>query len=195
MSLTLFAGQVAAAARRLVAGRPWIRWLPSLAFAACFVPAVHAHQARLDEQVRAWGDTIEVWVADTDHSPGEPVRATLRRVPVAIAPDAAIDRVMVDARVRQHVGAGEIVTDADVTRSGPLGIVPEGWRAVPVRERPASGAAVGDRVGIATEGIVLVDDGIVVDRFDDVTLVGVPVAAAPLVAMADAAGVTLLRAP
>lgn len=195
MSLTFHAGQATAAARRLTARRPWLRWLPTLVLATCLVLAVHAHQTRLDAQVRAWGDTAEVWVAETDHAPGDPLRTTRRRVPVGAAPGAAVDEVDGGAHARQRLVAGEIVTDADVTPAGALGLLPDGWRAVAIVERPASGADVGDRVDVTTEGLVLVDGGIVVDRFDDVTLVGVPGEAAPLVALADTTGVALLRLP
>jgi hypothetical protein len=198
MSLSLTIGRFTNAHRRLVARHPWLRWFPSLIAAIGLVSAVDAHQSRLDDEMRSWGETAEVWVAAADLAPGDPMRAVLRDVPRALVPETALDTGLEPAshRVRQHVGGGELMTDADVVGGdGPIALVPQGWRAVPVRERPASGAAVGDRVDLAAEGLVLVEGGIVIDRFDDVTLVAVPLEQAALVAFADASGVTLLRSP
>ena len=98
-------------------------------------------------------------------------------VPVAVVPPTALpaDALISGRQVRRGVGVGEILTSADVVDgTGPLARLPDGWRAVPVREGVASGAAPGERVDVASEGLVLVADAIVLERRDGVTLVAVP---------------------
>jgi hypothetical protein len=123
-------------------------------------------------------------------------------VPIALVPPSAIGTGVDDIAglvARQHVGTGEIVTTDDVGRLGqtaPAALVPDGWLAVPIVESPASGAQVGARVQIVSDGVVLAPDGRVVGYHDDVTLVAVPADAAPAIpAAAAAGGVALLLVP
>jgi hypothetical protein len=100
---------------------------------------------------------------------------------------------------RQHIAEGEVVTIVDVgrgDRSGPLGLAPDGWLAVPIVESPASGAAIGDRVRLAGDGMVIAAEAVIVGHHDDVTLVAVPAGVAPLVAAAaESGGLVVLLAP
>ena len=75
-------------------------------------------------------------------------------------------------------------------------MIPAGWLAVPIRESPASGARLGDRVHVVSDGFVISADGLVVGVHDDATLVAVPSDEAPSIpASADAGGLTLLLVP
>ncbi len=79
---------------------------------------------------------------------------------------------------------------------GPQAMTPDGWLAVPVIESPRSGAVVGDRVQVASDGFVVSADAIVVGGFDNVTVLAVPANEAPLLpAAADAGALTLLLKP
>ena len=191
------AGRAAVAWRRLVARRPWVHWLAVAVLAGGTASAVAARLDDVDATRRAWGDTARVAVAARPHEPGAPLVVHVAEVPVALVPDAAIRPPGTAALVaRQRIAEGEIVTAPDVTGAGPLALVPEGWLAVPVVESPPSGAAVGDRVAIVSEGVVLTGEAVVVDVRDDVTLIAVPAEAAPAVPAAAAAGaLAVLRAP
>jgi hypothetical protein len=189
------------AVRRLLARRPWIYWTLTAAAAIATMATVLERVDRIDVARDAWGATRPVLVATGDVSPGEPIDATVGEVPVAIVPDGAVDPA--DAGVsrvsRQHVLAGEIVTEADVgspDASGPLALVPLGWLAVPIVESPPSGAAVGEQVRVVADGVVLSADALVVGYHDDATLVAVPEQVAPILPpAADSGGLALLLEP
>ncbi len=188
----------AVAVRRAVARhRRWYR-------VAVLAVAVGAAATTLDaldavDAARAeWGRTRDVLVATTTVSPGEPLAVEVRSVPEALVPAAAIgpdhgtDRLV----ARQRLTPGEIVTEADVAPEGPLGLVPPGWVAVAVVESPASGAAPGERVQLASEGVIINDTALVVGHTDAATLVAVPEAGAALVPLAAATGsLAILRVP
>jgi hypothetical protein len=187
----------ATAYRRVLARHPSIHWLVVAVLAVATGAQVLARDDRVEQARRAWGDTREVLVADRDAAPGEPLVASVREIPAAVVPPAAIDATGVARIARQHVGAGEIVTDADVAAlGGPLPLLPPGWLAVPGVESPPSGATVGDRVLLASDGVVLAPDAVVVGQVGDVTLVGVPADGAPSLPPAAASGsLTVLRQP
>ena len=188
--------------RRVLARRPWLHWIAVVVLAV----ATSAHILALDDRVEqaraAWGDTSSVLVADRAVAPGDPVVASSRDVPVALVPAGALGAPGRDPTLvaRQHVTAGEIVTEADVAGGGPLALLPAGWLAVPIVESPSSGASEGDRVQLASDGLVVASDALVVGRLDDVTLVGVPAhlaasLAASLPRSAEAGGLVVLRQP
>lgn len=178
--------------RRLLARRPWIYWTVIVLVAVGLGARVHAHTAEVDAARDAWGATAEVFVASTDIAPGEPIVAERQELPVAMLPEQPVDDVT-GAVARQHVSAGEVLTSIDVAASGPLALVPADWLAVPVVEVPTSGAAIGDRVQVAVDGIVVSADGLVVGQLTDATLVAMPAAEAPMTSAADR--VTLLLVP
>jgi hypothetical protein len=193
--------RLAVAVRRVLVRRPWIYWvlLVAVAVAAAAVVADRIHQ--VDEARAAWGDTRAVWVATADRAPGEVLAVMVRRVPAAVVPAAALEPDQSDQPplARQQVSAGEIVTAVDVVggdRSAPLALVPHGWLAVPVVETTPSGATTGDRVELASGGIVIATDAVVVEAGEQVTLLAVPADVAAMIpAAAEADGVTVLRKP
>jgi len=189
------------ALRRLLARRPWIYWLVVIVAALACGFTVRQRMGDVDDVRDAWGDAREVLVARRDTRPGELLEVDVRRVPVAVVPVAALKQGAGDGPLiaRQDVPAGAIVTDVDVGRAGhdvPAALLPDGWAAVPIVESPPLGAAVGARVQIVAEGVVLAPDAIVVGYRDDVTLIAVPRELAPMVAAgADAGGVAVLLLP
>jgi len=172
-----------------------------LVIAVLAAGAVRQRVADIDEARRGWGETRSVLVAREDARPGQAIDAEVRDVPAAIVPLAALPGAAAnDALIaRQGVSTGEIVTAADVGRSGYEGaaaLLPDGWAAVPVVESPPLGAAIGDRVRVVGDGIVLAPEAIVVDYHDDVTLIAVPVDVAPTVAAgAESGGLAVLLLP
>jgi len=197
----------AVSVRRALVKRPWIYWLlvalASLGAAASMLDRVD----RVDAARASWGRTRDVWVAVADHRPGDPITAERRAVPAAIVegdvvdagsdPEHDSDIDVAVAVARQHVDAGQIVYRSDVVaRNGPQAMTPPGWLVVPILESPPSGAAVGDRARAVSDGVSISDDALVVGHHDDVTLLAVPAAVAPLLpAASDAGRVTLLLLP
>lgn len=184
------------AVRRILVRRPWIYWSLA-ALAACAAAASLLDRADAIDAARdSWGDTRMVWVAETDHAPGDPLSTTRRKAPAALVADAVASDI--DGRLaRQHIAAGEVIHEVDLLApAGPQAMTPPGWLAVPIDESPASGAVPGDRVQVVSDGFVISADGLVVGRHDDVTLVAVPADAGPALAAADDAGaLTLLLVP
>ena len=97
------------------------------------------------------------------------------------------------------MSAGEIVTGVDVAapdRAGPLALAPEGWLVVPVLESIPSGAGVGARVQVASGGVVIAAEALVVGYHEQATLIAVPAEAGAMIpAAASADGVTVLQLP
>ncbi len=194
MSSPVAPSAAAVALRRLLVKRPWIYWLIVAVAAAGAGGSMLERSDRIDAQRAAWGATQSVWVATSDHVPGDPLSAERRDVPRAVVPDGAVDDI--DGLVaRQHLAAGEIVHSSDVVAlTGPLALTPPGWLAVPVNESPVSGAVIGDRVRVVGDGVVLSAAAVVVGHHDGSSLIAVPTDEAPAVA-AMATGVTLLLIP
>jgi Flp pilus assembly protein CpaB len=187
--------------RHVLARRPWLYWLAVLALAAGAGLVVAHAGASVDAARRNWGVTRDVVVASVDLAPGDPLagHVEVRSRPGPMVPAAAItdDELGDGARVRQHVGVGEILVAADVAPTGsPQDLIPPGWSAVAVAEPVPSGAQVGDGVAAASGGLVLAPAGVVVGRVGDAVLVAVPDDHAAAVAAASAAGdLTLLLRP
>ena len=184
------------AGRRLLVKHPWVYWLVVGVAALGTAASVLARSDAIEAERAAWGEAVTVFVADRSLAPGDPLAVTAVEVPRAMIPPDALTRPDAST-VRRHVGEGEIVVAADVAAtSAPHALIPPGWLGVPVVESPASGAAVGDRVMLVSDGIVISGDAIVAGHHDDVTIVAVPEAVAPAVpAAADAQRLTLLLVP
>jgi hypothetical protein len=192
------------AARRLLVRHPWVYWFAVGALAAAAYASVGSHTAAHDAARAEWGATSPVVVAHTPLAPGDALgaRVAIAAWPSAIVPPDALAAVEPGLVARQHVASGDVVGALDVAPGdGPLALVPDGWVAVPVVESPASGAEIGERVQVTSEGVLLAGDGLVVGGVGGgmagaVTLVAVPADVAPLLpAAADAGHLTLLRLP
>lgn len=180
-----------ARARHLLARRPWLYWLAVGLLAGTAAFAVLAVVGDLDAARRAWGDDRPVLVAMGEIEPGEPLqgRVEVRSRPGPAVPPSALSALPAGATARQHVAAGEAIVALDVAAGpGPQALIPEGWLAVAVREVVPTGVAAGDRVGAVSGGVVLADDGVVVDATAEAVLVAVPAADAPTVAAAATSG-------
>jgi hypothetical protein len=193
------ANSVAVSTRRLLIKRPWIYWLIVGAVAIGVAAEVHDRLNTVDEAADEWGTTRVVLVAESEMRPGQELNVSLRHLPLAIVPDAALDpaKAVDGPVVRQYIASGEIVTDRDVVaRNVPQSLIPDGSLAVPVLEAPQSGAMVGDWVQLVSDGFVVSERALVVGHVDDATLLAVPGSEAPMVAAAaQADAITLVLMP
>jgi len=183
--------------RRLVARRPWIYWVVIAGLACTGAASVHQRIENLEAARRQWGDTRRVLIAAVDVNAGAPIVADVVDVPLVLVPSGALDPDDAGSAIiaRHALRPGDVLTDLDVGRAGtagPLALVPEGWLAVAVIESPASGAQPGDRVVVASEGVVLAPEAIVIGHHDEATLVAVPAVIAPLLPAAAAEGALAL---
>ena len=196
VSSSSFLSARAVAVRRFLVKRPWIHWLIVAVAATGAGAAMLERSDRVDAERAAWGETRRVWVAVVDHEPGDPLQVERRAVPRAVVADGAAESVAGSA-ARQHLGAGELVHDSDLAAAtGPQAFAPPGWLIVPVIESPASGAALGDRVRVVGDGVVVSPEALVVGRHDGSSLVAVPAdEASAVAAFATHGGVTLLMIP
>ena len=186
--------------RRVLARRPWIYWTIVAAVAAGGATATMSVIRSVDEERARWGDTGTVLVASRDVEAGEPLDGliTERGYPKAMIPPGAVVSVARGTAARHRLAAGEIVVDVDIaSTTAPRSLIPPGWLGVAVVETVASGATIGDRVVVASEGIRLSADALIVGRGDGVTIVAVPDDEAPNVAAATTStgGVALLLRP
>ena len=186
--------------RRVLARRPWIYWTIVAAVAVAGAMAAASVFRGVDEERQRWGDGAVVLVVTRDVAAGEPLADLVveRRYPVAMIPDGAVKSLETAAGARHTLAAGEIVVDVDVAATTtPRSLIPSGWLAVAIAEGVASGATVGDHVVVASEGIRLAAEALVVGHLEGVTVVAVPDDEAPAVAAAanSPAGVALLLQP
>lgn len=191
----------AVAIRRLLVKRPWIYWLFVVLAALGAAASMLERADRVDATRASWGRARDVWVAVTDHAPGDTLEVERRSVPAVVVEGEVLESVnQVDGAgpiARQHIGAGEIVHRSDVVATtGPQALTPTGWLVVPVVESPPSGAATGDRTRIVSDGVSISTEALVVGHHGDATLLAVPASDAALVpAASDAGRVTLLLVP
>lgn len=184
-------------ARRVLAAKPWLYWCGISLLTAAIAATVLERIDRIDAARAAWGTTAPVLVADRQTEPGDPITGDVRRWPAAMVPATAVAPAEALGLVaHQRIAPGEVVTTTDVVAAGPLALAPARWLVVPVVESPVSGAAAGDRVQLASDGLVIAPEAVVVGAHDDVTLVAVPGSdAATLAAASAAGGLAVLRVP
>ena len=185
--------QITVRIRQELARRPWLHWLLVAALAATAAGAARAVVVRADAERQRWGTVADVLVATADVAPGDLLTTAVeqRQLPVAMIPPGAVRDVDSGQLARQHVSVGEVVTEVDVAPgAGPQSLVPPGHVAVPVDEAVASGAAIGDRVMVAADGIELAR-GVVVAA-GETPVVAVPARDGPTVAAAAAGGSVML---
>ena len=177
--------------RRVLAKRPWLYWVGVGGLALLAGVIVSQAASGIDDAKAAWGRPHTVFVAVVDIEPGAPLTgaAGRREIPTPLVPPGAATEIVADAIARQRIGQGEVVMAHDVgATGGPQALIPDGWLAVGIAEPVPSGARVGDDVAVASGGITLVDDGVVVGVDAESALVAVPAHAAAQVAQAASTG-------
>jgi hypothetical protein len=184
---------VAARARLVLARRPWVYWALVAALAALAAATVHGETSSIAAERDRWGSTRTVLVARDQHEPGDPVAADLVALPIAAVPDDALTHAPSDARVRQRVAVGEVLTGLDVTaRSGPAALAEPGTVVVALSDPLARDVTTGLDVQVAAEGLVIADRARVTSVVDDVIFIAVGSGQAPAVAAAARSGVASL---
>lgn len=185
-------------ARRILVRHPWLYWLIVAAVATGFGLSQRGRSQAIDTERDAWGETVEVVIAVSQHAPGDIIDGETRAVPRAVVPASAVDADDAVASVaRQRIGPGEIVTVDDIAPAvGPTALAPDGWVVVPVEESTPAGADIGESVLVVSDGFVIAADAMVVGSVDRTMLVAVPLDQAAIIPAASAAaGVTLVRRP
>lgn len=166
--------RLAARGRIILARHRWIYWVALAVIATGLGLIVNQRLDALDVERSRWADTRTVYVAQHDHRPDDTLSFESIELPVAaIAADAL--REPPDGLVaRQRIGAGEVLVQHDVVPVvGPADQADAGTVVVGVVTVPAAPVGVGVRVRVASEGVVLASDGVVVDVFDDIVFVAV----------------------
>jgi hypothetical protein len=177
--------------RRVLAKRPWLYWVGVGGLALLAGMIVSQAASGIDDAKAAWGEPHTVFVAVADIEPGASLSgaAARREIPTPLVPPGAATEIEPGAIARQRIGQGEVVMAHDVgATGGPQALIPDGWLAVGIAEPVPSGARVGDEVGVASGGVTLVDDGVVVGVEAESVLVAVPAPAAAQVAQAASTG-------
>ena len=96
-----------------------------------------------------------------------------------MVPAGALTDLAPGSVARQHVAAGEVIVAHDESPTAtPQSLIPDGWLAAAIAEAIPSGARVGDRVTVATGGVVIAGDGVVVGVVGEALLVAIPADAA-----------------
>jgi hypothetical protein len=176
--------------RLMVARHPWTYWVAIAALSGALALGVARAMAGVDAARRSWGEQHTVWTASAAIDAGQAIIAGRRQVPRAVVPAGAVDDIPSGVVARQHIGLGEIITDADITTAGPAGLIPDGWVAFAV---PATVEhfATGDHLEVyAAEQLVAA--GLVVDRGESELMVAIPADAAPAMTTALLAGAVTL---
>jgi hypothetical protein len=137
-----------------------------------------------------------VLIADTAMAPGDDIVVRAAQRPLTMVPTAALTELPAGARLRQRVGAGEIITADDVTAvPGPASDAPRGTLVVAVVDPFANNVAEGLEVQVVAEGSKLAE-GEIVQVGDGQVYVSVPAEQAPAVAAASRADLaTLIYVP
>lgn len=187
-------GLAGPASRRFIARHRRWYWAGVAILLASSVWSLRVRSAELDRARDAWGSIVTVWCATDTLTAGDEIASGVHRcdVPAALAPVSAISSP--EGVAAQRVDADSIVTEADLTRgAGPLALAPPGWAAVTIIESIPSGAETGERVVLASEGVVLVEEAVVIGDDGDTRLIAVPVSLAATVAAAADAGISIIR--
>lgn len=182
--------------RLMVARHPWIYWLSITVVAGMVGLGAAQALADVDAARRSWGEQQTVWVASAATEPAQPIMAEARSVPRAVVPAGAVGFAPKGSIARQRIGLGEIIVDSDISATGSVGLIPEGWVAFAV-EATVSHFAVGTHVN-AYSGDQFVAAGLVVDVGESDLMVAIPADAASAMAtavLADTATLALSPGP
>jgi len=184
-SRELSAARLGTRFRLVLARRPWLRWLCVGAVAAIATVAVHDRLDAADAARAAWLDRVPVPVADEAAAPGDLPQWRWRELPAIAVPDDVAADVPDDARLRRHVGRGEIIVSSDLSDSrGPAAGAEPGEVVVPVSDPLVTHPEVGLAVAVYSDGVVLARTARIVHVEAEVVFVAVGADEAPTIAAA-----------
>lgn len=170
------------------------------AFAACAAVITVGMLTAANDARRAaaaWGVTVPVVVVLEELAPGEAITAVeVRDYPLALLPVGHMSSVPTDAVARQHLVAGQILSDTSLVATGARRTpARDGDVAVTISEQLPSGARTGDRVIVTSQGTILVDDALVLESDPPTIVLSVPRELGPIVAAAGNGELALLVQP
>jgi hypothetical protein len=136
--------------RTAAARHPVLYWLVAGSLVVLAVWRVHAIDRATNERRAAWGDAIEVWVSTADSAIGDPIAAERRTLPAAMVPQGAVDHDPTGAPARRPRRRGEVVLDIDAEPSPLAALIPAGYVAITLEQRPLPAVAPGDAIVVVT---------------------------------------------
>ena len=179
------------ASRYFLARHRWVYWtVVAIVVLIATIASLSPLRTASSERDR-WGTHVTVVVAVESIPIGAELgtRVETRSYPIALLPDAAVTDIAPNALARRSLVTGQILTRADIAATGLASRARAGDVVVTIIESVVSGANLGDRVMVTSEGVVLADDALVIDRPDGsrteyLVRLSVPRSLAPIVAAA-----------
>lgn len=166
--------RLAARGRIFLTRHRWAYWLALAATAVGLGIVANGRMVALDSARNRWVEVVTVHVARHDHRPDEPLVVDELDLPIAAIPPSALTEPPDELVARRHIGRGEILVEYDVMSvGGPAARAEPGTVVVGVADGPTSSASIGARVRVASDGVVLAPDGIVVDVSHEIVYVAV----------------------
>lgn len=188
--------------RRFLTRHRWAYWalIAGLALIVGVLALEPGRRASLEQQ--RWGTLQAVLVVTEPVDAGASIEAVeVRNYPIAVLPDAALapeSRTRWPVTARHRLSAGAILTETDITDGRAAVVLARPGDVIASVDAPRRlGLITGDRVMVATDGIILVDDALVIDVADDSILISVPArhAGAITAAQSGLGGVSVLLIP
>lgn len=174
---------VAARLRAWSARHPRVYWVAVTVAIIWSVATWWSIDADAQRRRAAWGESVEVWVASSDHAIGEPVRAEPLLAPRAVVPVGAVTSSPIGRPTQRVLLRGEIVVGVDIDPAAVAHAISAGDVALTVRPDPPGPFAVGDAIVVlAPPGGAI--DGQVIAISDDGLTISVPLELAATVAQA-----------
>ena len=166
--------RLAARGRIFLARHRWVYWATLAGLAATVGVVVNQRLADLDMARTKWGTTQTVYVARRQHRPNDLLTVDAVDLPLAAVPPGALTEPPEEGHARQRIGRGEVVvTDDVVAATGLARRADPGTVVVGVVDALSPSPPIGARVHIASEGLVLARDAVVVEATADVVSVAV----------------------
>lgn len=182
--------------RHLLATRPIVYWSLTLALAAGTAVIVQRLTTDAAEARQRWGDTRPTLVVTHPVAAGERLseaNAAVRELPLALRPDGALEAMPAAPApaVATALATGEIVTAARLGRAGRselAGLLPDATRGVAVVVPDGLALVPGDVVDVVAATGVVAHAATVVRVAEQVAVLAVSEAQAPIVARATTDG-------
>lgn len=166
--------------RRFLTRHRWAYWALIAGLAAIIGALALEPGRRAGLEQQRWGTLQAVLVVTQPVDAGDIIEGVhVRNYPVAVLPDdvlAPASRARWPVTARHHLSAGAILTESAISDGRtPMALARSGDVIASIDAPRRLGLITGDRVMVATDGIIIVDDALVVDVADDSILISVPV--------------------
>jgi hypothetical protein len=188
--------------RRLLTRHRWAYWTLIIAIAVTVAALAlePGRRARMEQQ--RWGTLTPVLVVTESIDAGATIEAVeVRNYPVALIPEnplAPEARTRFPVSARHRLSAGAILTDTAITDARTPVAHARPGDVIAVIDAPSRlGLITGDRVMVATDGTIIIDDALVVDVIDESILISVEIRHAGVLTAAQSGlgGISVLLIP